>query len=437
MRKLKLKMPAILFVVLVMLSILSVGSVSAADYGCTVDTNSSAIYLENLDTGTIVFEKNISQKMYPASLTKIMTYIIVAENVPDFENTMVTIKQEAFDGLDPESSVMGLQSHVGESFSVLELLYGMMVSSGNDAAWVLADNVGNGVSNFVGMMNRKAGQLGCNGTHFVNPHGLYDPQHYTTASDMATIAKYALTKPHFEEISNTVTYTCRGLDEPLETTNYMLDSSHTEYYYPYAKGIKTGYTDEAGKCLITTADKDGYKYLCVALGSTYSYADEINHAMLDSKNLYTWAFDNIKFVELYSSNDSIKVLPVKFVWGDKRVNAVPKDGMKALLPANYDPQLVTTKIECKDIVSAPISSGEVFGKMEVYYNDELIGTTSLVSDEDIEIDKSNYYVHRFIGFVVEHIIIICIVFVLLVAVVILSISSRRRRKRAAKRRRYR
>ena len=427
-----------LALVMILMTFVSSLSVCAADYGCTVETSSSNVYVENLDTGTVVYEKNIDEKVPPASLTKIMTYIVVAENIPDFENTKVTVTDSALANLDPESSVMGLTGYIGQDFTVLDLLYGLMLPSGNDAALVLADYIGDGnIDNFVEMMNRKAAQLGCKSTHFVNPHGLYESAHYSTARDLSVITKYAMEKPYFKEITSKATYHAQGMTESIETTNYLLDPYHPEYYYEYATGIKTGYTDEAGKCLISTAEKDGYNYLCIALGSPYSFAEDVNYAMLESKELYEWAFNNISSVELLSSSEVIDRLPVEFVWGNVFVLAMPDGGVNALLPNNYDESLVTTEVDLPEYVRAPVEMNEVLGTISVYYDGELVGTTNLVSKEEIKRDQSNYLMHRFIGFVVNNIIWIAIVLAIAVGALIMYINARKQKKRRQARRRYR
>ena len=140
----------------VMMVCLSVFSASAVDYMCDAETVSQSVYLENLGAKAVVYEKNADQRSYPASTTKIMTFIITAENVADWDQTTVTVRQDVIDGLDPESTVMGLSSHVGEQVSVRDLLYGLMLPSGNDAALVLADYVGDGIPGFVAKMNAKA-----------------------------------------------------------------------------------------------------------------------------------------------------------------------------------------------------------------------------------------------------------------------------------------
>ena len=214
------RIAAIVFSALILC--VSVFSVSAVNYGFEGDTVSSAVLMENLSNHTVVYEKDADQRRYPASTTKIMTFVVTAENVSDWDNTKVPVKQEVISGLDPESTVMGLSAHIGEQVSVRDLLYGLMLPSGNDAALVLADYVGGSIAGFVAKMNNKAGELGCTNTHFVNPHGLYDADHYTTARDMALIAKHAMTIPGFMEICNTVHYTPEGFSE-LHNTNYMLD----------------------------------------------------------------------------------------------------------------------------------------------------------------------------------------------------------------------
>ncbi|MGN0441760.1 MAG: D-alanyl-D-alanine carboxypeptidase family protein, partial [Acutalibacteraceae bacterium] len=190
---------------LVVLACVFVPSVGAVSFTNNVPTKSESILLVNTDTGQTVYEKEADTKRYPASTTKIMTYIVVIENVDDIESTKVTIKKAVLDKLNGTgSSVANLEAHIGKTMTVKDLLYSMMVPSGNDAAMMLADYIGGGsVDKFVDMMNEKAKALGLKNTHFKNPDGLHDPDHYTTARDMYTMAAYALKLPYFEEITNT------------------------------------------------------------------------------------------------------------------------------------------------------------------------------------------------------------------------------------------
>ena len=415
----------------------SMFSVSAVNYGFDGSTASRAIYLENLNNGTVVFEKGANERHYPASTTKIMTFIITAENVSDLDNTKVTVKQEAIEGLDPESTVMGLSQHVGEQVSVKDLLYGLMLPSGNDAALALADYVGGSISGFAEKMNAKAAELGCTNTHFTNPHGLYDTEHYTTAHDMALIAKYAMKLPGFMDICNTVSYTPAGFEE-LHNTNY----EGGMYYYPYVKGIKTGYLDEAGKCLVTSADKDGSQYLCVCLGADFSYDENINYAMKDTAALYDWAFENLGEQAVYSPADSLSTVNVKYVRNGKSLAAVPEKAITAFLPNNYDKNKLDVSVTCVNETEAPVKKGDVLGTVSVKYEDLDLGVTNLVAAEDVERDISPFEV-----FVSEHGVLLIIAAAALVIIIMLIIiliavhSSRKRRRereqRAGRGRRYR
>ena len=385
----------------------SVISASAVDYKCDVETVSNAVYLENLNSGTVVYEKASDQRSYPASTTKIMTFIVTAENVGDLDQTSVTIKQDVIDGLDPESTVMGLSTHVGEQVSVRDLLYGLMLPSGNDAALVLADYVGGGISGFAEKMNAKAAELGCTDTHFANPHGLYDQNHYTTARDMALIAKHAMTIPGFMEICNTVYYTPNGFNT-LHNTNYMLDH--------------------------------GDKYLCVCLGAAFSYDENVNYAMKDTAKLYGWAYENLGIQTIYSPADSLASVDVKYVRNGRVLNVVPEKDITAFLPNNYDNNQLKVEVNCPEQVEAPVTKGDVIGTVSVKYEDLDLGVTNIVASENIERDISPLEV-----FVTEHLTLILIVAAALVLIIVLIIilasagkrRKARRRSRARKGQRYR
>lgn len=282
---------ALFLAIMMLLSGITLFNVSAENIVPDFETKTDTLLLVDLNTDSVVFEKNADVVRAPASITKIMTYIVVAEQVKNLDKTMVEIKSSVLKELDgTDSSVAGLENHMGEKFSVLELLNAMMIPSGSDAAVVLADFVGGSTSKFSQLMNQKAKELGCKNTNFVNSYGYAGSNHYTTANDLYKIAKYALTMPYFEDVVNTTSYTLKGDTVPLFTTNYLIDRVNGgQYYYQYAKGIKTGSTDEAGRCIVSTAQKGESRYMCIALHAGF---DTVNNAMVDSKNLYEWAFDN-------------------------------------------------------------------------------------------------------------------------------------------------
>ncbi len=361
----------------------------AATFEIEFDPLSVAVYLENLDTQTVVYSKNMEARRFPASTTKIMTYIITAENVEDLKKTTVTIKENTLKLLEGTgSSVAGLQA--GEKLSVYQLLHCLMIPSGNDAALVLADYVGKGsIQKFVDMMNDKAEKLGCTGTHFVNPHGLNHPDHYTTVKDMAKITKYALTLPSFAEISNTVSSDCLGEERTLITTNYMIDPVRGgDYYYEYAQGIKTGSTgNDSGYCLVSTASKGGYTYLCLAYGAPYEDANGEyydNGAMLDSKKLYEWAFDNLEIKTIIDENDLAREVKLNYAWNRDNLQLSPAKSCSALLPYDLAASSIDRVYDLPESVDAPVKEGDKIGTVTLSYAGQKLATVDLVASETIE-----------------------------------------------------
>lgn len=387
------------FALIITIICISTFGANALGYVSDVETTSSAIYMVNMDTNTVVFDKAAEEKRYPASLTKIMTYIVTAEEITNTDGTVIEIKQSVLDEIaGTGSSVAGLYDHVGEKFSVTDLLYCLMVSSGNDAAVVLADYIGDGdQQKFVDKMNAKAKQLGMNDTHFVNPHGLHDEDHYTTAADVYKMTAYAVTLPNFTQITNTVNYTlvqgdADEEDEILSTTNKMINEN-TEYYYQYAKGIKTGTTDEAGHCLASTAVKDGYAYMCIVLGAPCydDNGEEIeNGAMKDSKALYEWAFNNLELKSIVGENDPVCEVNVNYAWDKNTVLLTPEYSYSAILPNDIDAKDIEISTNVPESIDTPIKEGQVVGTATISYNGEELTKVNLVADNAIEKSDLKY-----------------------------------------------
>ncbi len=361
----------------------------AAEFNADIKLRSKSVYLENLDTGCVVFQKDAKERRFPASTTKIMTYIVTAEHVSNFKNTYVTVKGSVLHMLDGTgSSVAGIEEN--EKLSIYQLLNCLMIPSGNDAALILADYIGGGdIGKFVDMMNEKARSLSCSNTHFENPHGLNDPNHYTTVEDMAKITKYALTLPMFAEISNTTTSDCLGEDRYLVTTNYMIDENRGgEYYYPYAQGIKTGSTgNDSGYCLVSTAVKNGYTYLCVAYGAPYE--DENgesydNGAMLDSVDLYRWAFDNLSIKSILDKNDLVKEISIKYAWNKDEIQLSPAEGFSTIMPDDVSVESIDRTYDVPDHIDAPIREGDHVGWVTLSYANQELAKIELLASESVD-----------------------------------------------------
>lgn len=397
---------------------------SAYVYEYDGDINCASVVFKSLDTGEILYSKDADTKRYPASTTKIMTYIITVENVEDIENTRVEIKQDVISLLDGTgSSMSGLQDKIGQTITIQDLLYCLMLPSGNDAAMVLADYVGGSVENFVDMMNEKAQELGCENTHFMNPHGLHDENHYTTASDLLKIAEYALTTYKYKEITGTATYYCEGDDYPIYTSNKMIDENRGgELYYPYATGGKTGFTDEAGKCLVVTAEKNGYKYISVEL-----YGDPYSVAMVtmdDAEALFDWAFDTFELRTVASTDVPVCNEDVLYSSGKDSILLSPESNFVTLMPVDTKDTDIEIVPQFENKLQAPINAGDVVGTALIKYKGNDYATINLVATESVQRNDIMFFLGTFGNLVLSPwFIITAIVFVCLLLVYIIVVKT--------------
>lgn len=359
----------------------------ATNYVPDFDVTSETVYLENLDTGAVVYEKNASARVYPASLTKIMTAIVVLEHVKDLDAETAEYPLYIQDLLyGTNASLGGLI--VGEKLSIRNLLYSALVQSANESAMILADYVGSGsISTFVDMMNAKAAELGCTGTHYTNPTGLHNENHYTTAHDMALLTKYAMQNDLFSEIVSTYAYDI-GPTNKHDTlmqysTNRMLIPSSPYYYGPIV-GVKTGSTDEAGHCLISEAVSDGYHYLCVMMGSPTT-ATETYVNFTETRQLYKWVFNNFSLVTLQEQGELMAEVPVKYSSDGKTAQLVTQEDVIQLLNDSVSTGSVQYFVEVPEYVEAPVKAGDVVGTLHLKLADEELGTVNLVASKDFSL----------------------------------------------------
>ena len=274
--------------------------VKAADYWPDApETLSPGVILMEESKGTILYEKNSDEAHYPASITKIMTTLLALEN--GNLSDMVTFSDDAINNTEGS----GIARDYGEQMTLEQCLYGVMLESANECAYAVAEHVGGTVENFVDMMNAKAKELGCTNTHFANPHGLQDENHYTTAHDMALIAQAAYQNETFRIIIGTKMYTIPPTNKHAEETvlrnhHDMLCTYHNanrKYLYPYCVGGKTGYTATANSTLVTYAEKDGMTLICVVMNT------QSPNQFIDTVNLFDYAFDNFQVLNV-AENDT-------------------------------------------------------------------------------------------------------------------------------------
>lgn len=347
------------------------------------DINAKAGMLISLDTGKVLYENNIDEKVYPASITKIMTTLLILESEKYDPEAKISMTKNALDlVLGTGSTVSNMKE--GEEFTQLDLVHLVLMASFGDTTYLAAEYYGGSIENFVSLMNQKAAELGLENTHYSNPVGLHDDENYTTVRDIYTLTKYALKNETFKEVCQKPRYTLSTNLTPsrtISTTNYLQDSS-TNLYYQYAHGVKTGFTDEAGRCLVSTASYNGYNYMCILMGCPN---DGRGHQFKDSANLYRWAFNNFSFKEVASSDEPVCEIPLELSLSTDFVPLYFKEPFITVLPneANDSTFVIKEKL-ISETVEAPIKKGQKLGTADIIYAEEVIGTVDLVAGEDIE-----------------------------------------------------
>ena len=347
-------------------------TVEAEDYWPSgVDVVAESAIVMEQETGTILYSKNMDEVHFPASITKIMTALIVLENC-DLDET-VTFSADAVYGTELGSS--SIARDVNEEMTVEQTLYGMMLESANECAYALGEHVAGDIPSFVDMMNEKAKELGCTNTHFNNTNGLPDDEHYTTAHDMALIARAAYAIPKFAEIAGTKNYTIPPTNKhpdptPLNNHHQMLHYYKTnKYLYDYCLGGKTGYTVVAGATLVTYAKKDGMTLICVVMKDTTS--DEYT----DTTNLFEYCFDNFN---TYPVSDFASISE-----DDTNVTGILSENSELIKVDENGLIVIPKTASVLDVVAevVPYSDANdksVIGQLRYTYADRSVGSANLV-----------------------------------------------------------
>ncbi len=426
---------------------------AAAFTPTNVNVSAEAALLADLGRDTVVFEKNADARMYPASLTKIMTAVVVMDECADPASVSIEAAYEALDPLyGTDSSIFGLE--IGEVMTAYDLLALMMIQSANDAANVLAYHFGgNDLDAFIEKMNAKAAALGLTNTHYVNAHGLHDSDHYTTARDLYVLTKHALEKTMFRDIVTSLYYetpeTNVHWEQVVETTVYLQDPDETDYYYEYAKGVKTGYTDPAGRCLVSTAEKDGTTYLCVLLKCPVEDANGfyVREEFGVSKGLYEWAFNTLEYRAVNDTTSTVGYQAVQFGKDTEQVAVNLNGTLESIVETSYTTDRAQVQVTFDaESVEAPVVKGQKLGTATVSLDGKELGTVDVVASQDIEKDTWKVVKHALRNFfsltIVKVILWLIGILVLLFALFIAycfwcRARNRRRRKRREEARRRR
>lgn len=323
--------------------------------------NAPVAILMDANTGKILYEKNAYEKMYPASTTKIMTAILALEN-----RDLSHIAKVSYNAIfTVPSGYTNANLQLDEELTMEQLLKVLLLPSANDAANVIAEDIGGSVESFASMMNTKAKEIGCMNTHFVNPSGIHNENHYSCAYDLAIMGKYAMKNETFRNMVSSIRYTLPATnkydkaDRIFLTTNRLINEKSGQYY-KYSTGIKTGYTDAAKNCLVASAKKDDMELICVIMGAVSD--NNSNNRFDDCIKLFDYGFENYSYKMLYSKDSVYKVItPRNATSKTKNLNVLVENDINVLInKADYDTNLVPT-IDLDNKLKAPITKGSIVG----------------------------------------------------------------------------
>lgn len=358
------------------------GSASALTSKPRVEAQAAIVI--DMTTKEVLYEKNIDQRLYPASTTKMITCILALERLD--LNTVLTI-----DEFTAKTGGSSIYLKAGEEIKVIDLLYAMMLESSNDASVALAIAISGNVDEFALLMNEKAKEYGALHTNFVNPNGLHNNEHLSTAYDLAMIASRCMENEMFRTLVNTSTYTIaptnKSASRRFVNTNRLLwdDQKGTSIYvkgvlrackYEYAIGVKTGYTSNALACLVSAAQKDGTTLVSVVLRSTDlgRYADSIS--------LLDWGFENYKTIKLFDKSQNVGKARIKQGTVSK-VDAVLAETVAFTVPIEASEAVLTTELRFNDTNRAPIEKDQILGELILFESGNQVASFPVVAAEAV------------------------------------------------------
>lgn len=366
--------------------------------------NSGSVVLLENSTSKVLFEKDMNKKLEPASITKIMTAILAIENCN--LNDIVTVPYEAISNIPSGYSVAPLQAY--EQISVDQLLRVLMVHSANDAANALAFHIDGSVSAFAERMNAKLQALGLADSHFTNPSGQHDDNHYSTAHDIAILMQYCMKNTTFKTYASLKSChlfaTNKSAERDFENTNPMLNTSSSYYYKPLVT-TKTGFTSQAMFCLASFASYNNLDLICVIL-----HADTSDIRFNETKNLFDYGFQNFAFKNIANKGDSVTEISVRNATEEtKSLKLVLADDINTLVDTSKPFDNVSPQITLKDLPSAPVAQGKVLGTA-TYVIDDKSYVVNLLASHDVQLSTSRTYFLQIILLVIVVIVLILLLF---------------------------
>ncbi len=346
----------------------------------------SCILIE-ANTGKILYEKNSNDVRFPASTTKIMTAILTVENCN--LDDVATVSHNAVYSIPYDYTHASLKE--GEELTIEQLLYALMIPSANDAAIVLAEHISGSVEEFAKLMNKRAEELGCKNTHFVNPNGIHSKDHTSTSYDLALMGKFAMQNSIIRKIVSTTQFTLSATNKYSKTDRIFNNSNdllntYSKYYYEGTTGVKTGYTGEAGNCIIASAKKNNLEVILVVLGGE-STNTGLSQRYLDCKTLFDYAFNNYSLKTLNEKNAVLKQITVRGATEEtQNLNVLIKDKIEIFSENSADLSSLEPEITLDENLMAPISANSAIGKITYNYDgqtysSDLIAETQVLSSD--------------------------------------------------------
>lgn len=399
-----------------MIFILGMLSIQAKTPEFEVSSKSAVLY--QLKENKIVYEKNKDERLEPASLTKIMTAIVALEKIDNLDKTIV-MTSPMFQGLKEENaSVAGF--YMGEKVTYRDLLYGVLFPSGADATQALAIELMGSKRAFVDAMNQKASALGMKQTHFENETGLPDDNHYSSASDIAILFRYALKNKDFYEIITTREYTTKDAKQKWIPSYQKIANRYQIKGIDYILGGKTGFTNAAGYCLATIANYDNTDYLLVTLGSSKQ-----NGAVMDAKNLYDYYFENYGYVTVLKKGESIFKLENLKYTNTKELEWIADEDIQVYLEKGIDSSKIKKVFKEEKPLAYGMKKNTKLGVVSIQYEDEELAKKDIILKEDVSF--------QLLVFVQYHLLWILLLVIVLFFIYVRIHRNRRKSKKKKKR----
>ena len=375
----------------------------AVSFTPNFEINSAAGMLINVDTGDVMYEKNPDEQYMPGSLVQILEAVIVLEKCNDL-NQSLTCDLEMINryiDTDYKDDLRFADIRQGDTLTIEELLYALMLTSSYEAAVMLANEFGGSVAGFVDMMNAKLKEIGCTQTNFTNVTGLYDTAQVTTARDMTKITQYALSVSKFMEFAGAVSYAPespngdrhKAEEEWVWTHSNAMMHTNSTYYLEGTKGIKTANLARQGRNIICLGARDGNSFLVVLLAAPFNDAEGVLkfYHMTDATDLLKWAFDHFNYQTVLSESTELGQVTVQNGEGVDYVLVKPAKSFMTLWYDGADVNAIVQEVKLEDNVSAPVEQGEKLGTVTLKFSGQELETIDLIATSSIKLSEGKYY----------------------------------------------